>query len=101
MTNLEYLKLEWLIKVVEWSPLEAYERLLSNEPMINGVCKYCGLIYGFCKDDLDGDTLCKERFNDWCSREKEFTYEELTRLFCKMGNIINLLGKLLTSEVAK
>lgn len=65
MTNIDVLKNYLSQKIHSLSPDELYDVLSSN--LFNtSLCKYCSQLYEPCPDSSDDDSLCRERFKEWC-----------------------------------
>ena len=71
MTNERYLKNQWIKKIESLTVEEVYEILTGgNELFGESICKFCEQIYEPCKEELEDDAICLERFSAWYMMKK-------------------------------
>ena len=66
MKNIEVLKQKW-IKIIEEMDSNAIYDVLTNGTIEDfSLCSICEKSFGVCEDTLKDDTICKQRFDEWC-----------------------------------
>lgn len=72
MTNLEWIKQEWIRKIESLTEDELYE-ILTNGTVRGGICRYCERLFPPCSETLKNDDICRERFRTMCGMEHQRT----------------------------
>lgn len=76
MTNFEWIKRDWIRKIRSLKEDELYETLTNGTANI-GVCKYCEQVFPPCRDTLENDNICRERFKIMCNMEHQKKEEDV------------------------